>query len=136
MTPPAKLTALGRRVLAHLPDWAEDEAAFVEMEGGPEVSIRSYDLPTFTARLAEDIHTRIDDPPRPLTEDECKTMLDGLVTAKLASHRGGQWRMTKHGRESLIAPEGKEDQVLGPVVLDLAPAQATTDAQATPTAGG
>jgi len=127
-----KLLNHGRRVLAHLPDWADDEAAHVEAEGGPEKSIRSYDLATFTDRLAEDIFTRVapDGVARPLTEPEVKLSLDGLIAAGLASEQDGQYQMTQAGRDALIAPAEEEDQVPGAVVLELAPARVTADAQA------
>lgn len=123
------LTDLGRRVLSHLPDWAEDEAAFVKMEGGPEVSIRFYTLPDFTARLAEDIYTKVDDPPRSLTEDECKLTLDALIDAGLASEKDGEYRMTEAGRDALTAPEGKTEQVPGAVLVELAPARVDSGAK-------
>jgi len=55
-----KLSEFWRRVLGHLPVYAEDEAAHIEAEGGRDVSIRAYSLPDFTARLAEDVMRRIE----------------------------------------------------------------------------
>lgn len=127
-----QLTELGRRVLSHLPDWAEDEEAFVRMEGGPENTIRSFTLPEMTLRVAEDIYTRVNDPqtgqPRPLNTTEMQLTLDALVAEELAYETGGRYYMTQLGFESLTGPEGKADQVPGKVVVDLAPGKISSDA--------
>jgi hypothetical protein len=119
----SQLTDHGRRVLAHLPIWVEDEEAHVALEGGAGVSVRSYSLPDFARRLAEDPYTTVspDGVPRPLTEAECKLSLDGLVSSGLASF-DGEYRMTREGREALEAPAPVEGQVPGSVTVDVAPA--------------
>lgn len=119
-----QLTELGRRVLGHLPDWAADEKAHVESEGGPEISIRSYNLADFTARLAEDpcVSPSLD-------EAQCETCLDALVASGLASTKGGKWRMTKAGFELLTGPENKPEQVPGEVLVEVHPAVAKATAK-------
>jgi hypothetical protein len=112
-----QLTDLGRRVLAHLPIWVEDEDAHVALEGGPENSIRSYTLPDFTARLAEDPFTP------PMDEEQVLTALEGLKAAGLASASGGKWRMLKRGHAALTAAPEPADQEPGAVVIDVAPAR-------------
>src|SRR5207248_7289900 len=82
-----KLTNIERRVLGHLPAWAEDEAWHVENEGGPEVSIRFYTAPDFTARLAEDLATEHPQRGGPLTEAECVQVLNHLASRGLAEDR-------------------------------------------------
>jgi hypothetical protein len=116
-----QLTNIERRVLAHLPVWHADEAWLVENEGGPDVSIRSYSLPDFTARLAQDASTKVQG--RSLTEAECLQTLQVLASRGFAEERDG-WRMTQAGFETLTGPSEAEDQVPGPVQVDLNPAVA------------
>jgi hypothetical protein len=116
MAPPL-LTDLGRRVLCHLPIWAQDEAAFVELEGGPENSIRSYSLEDLTVRLAEDQSIA-----PTLTAPQVLASLTALKDAGLASDSSGAWKMLKLGKEALVAPIEPEKQVPGEVVLELNPA--------------
>lgn len=120
----SQLTDHGRRVLAHLPIWVEDETAHVDAEGGPDISIRSYNLQDFAARLAEDPFTLVepDGERRPLTVDECEQSLDALVTAKLATKKNGEYRMTRRGRDALQAPVDQAQQTPGAVIVDVAPA--------------
>ena len=118
------LTDLGRRTLGHLPVWAEDEDALVEAEGGPEASIRSYDLPSFTARLAEDPFTP------DLGETEVATVLNTLCEAGLATvdEESGHYRMTQAGFDALHAPREDYEGEPGAVFMDLAPAVAKASA--------
>jgi hypothetical protein len=135
------LTNIERRVLAHLPDWAADEAWHVENEGGPEVSVRSYSLPAFAVRLAQDVNTQVEG--RPLTEGEClqtlqvlasrgfaesfdKALAVGTEIASVEQH----WRMTEAGFEALIGPAQEPDQVPGPVQVPVQPASVESGAVA------
>lgn len=120
MSAPPILTDLGRRVLGHLPTWwsSDVEAEYLESEGGPEQSVRSYDLPTFTRRLAEDIAIA-----PPLDESQVLDCLMALKDAGLASDSTGEWRQLKLGYEALNAPVEEEAQVPGAVVVDLHPAE-------------
>jgi hypothetical protein len=115
MTP--VLTDLGRRVLAHLPVWSANEKQLIKDEGGADVSVRSYTLPEFTERLAEDASLN-----PPLTEAAVLESLAGLQAAGLASVDGEDWRMTQLGYEALVAPVEEEAQNPGAVVVDLNPA--------------
>ncbi len=120
-----QLTELGRRVLGHLPAWAADEKAHVAMEGGPEISIRSYNLADFTVRLAED---RTVSPS--LSEIECEQSLNALVDAGLAArNKAGEWRMTKAGFELLTGAENKPDQQPGTVLVETHPAVMQSDSK-------
>lgn len=121
---PAQLTELGRRVLGHLPVWAEDEDAHVKMEGGPEVSIRSYPLEDLTGRLAEDPCI---DPP--LSQDDVASALAGLSGEKLAKSTADGWRMTKQGFEAITGPQEKPGQVPGAVVVETHPAVVEANAK-------
>jgi hypothetical protein len=128
---PPKLTLLGRRVLGHLPVWAENEKAHIKAEGGPEVSIRSYSLADFTVRLAEDPSTFILDDhgvTRSLTEAECGVSLEALAHQGLAEEIDGQWRMTQLGFEALTAHEEPESNAPSEVVVPLNPAIAQSEA--------
>jgi hypothetical protein len=116
------LSKLGRRVLAHLPAWAEDEAAHVEAEGGPEVSVRSYTRAEFTIRLAEDECIQ----PK-LTSADVDVALAALAEQGLAEERDG-WRMTQAGFDALHAPADEGEP--GAVFLDLKPAKISTAAAA------
>jgi hypothetical protein len=128
--PAPTLTALGRRVLAHLPVWSSDEPALIKAEGGPENSVRSYSLPAFTERLAEDRSTVVveDDEKRPLTEAECEAALRALADQGLASDATGEWRMLKAGFEALHAPIEPDGVVPGPVVVQANPAHTKSHA--------
>jgi hypothetical protein len=119
------LSNIERRVLAHLPAWAADEAAHVAEEGGPEVSVRSYSLPAFTLRLAEDPGTKVDG--RSLDEAECLRTLQVLASRGFAEDREG-WRMTQAGFEALTGPSEESDQVPAPVDVALHPAQQDSSA--------
>lgn len=116
------LTDLGRRVLGHLPVYAEDEEAHIEAEGGPELSIRSYTLEKFTARLAEDESSP------DMDEGHVLDALTGLADSGLCGEdESGGWRMTKGGLDALLAPS-EIDQVPGAVLVDVNPAQAKANA--------
>lgn len=117
-----KLTDLGRRVLGHLPAWASDEPALIEAEGGVHVSIRSYDLATFTARIAEDQSI---DPP--LSEDAVLATLEALKQNGLASDSLGKWKMLKLGFAALTDEAENETQAPGAVVVELNPAVGTAE---------
>lgn len=150
-----QLSKLGRRFLAHVPVWAADEDAFVAAEGGPEVSVRSYTLPEFTARLAEDPDSHVtydfDGHARklPHNEEGCQVGLEALVADGLIKRseidvevpseeetaepttvvvvRYGP--MTKAGLDLLLAPDEDEDQTPGAVFINTHPAKFVTDAQ-------
>lgn len=124
MTPPV-LTDLGRRVLAHLPVWSANEKKLLSEEGGADVSVRSYTLPEFTERLAEDASLAPS-----LTEAATLESLTALQAAGLASVDGEDWRMTELGYEALVAPVEEETQEPGAVVVDLNPAVQETGASA------
>jgi hypothetical protein len=115
--PAPKLTDLGRRVLGHLPAWASDEPTLIEAEGGVHVSIRGYDLATFTTRLAEDQSI---DPP--LNEDGVLSTLEALKQNGLASDSSGKWKMLKLGFAALTDEAENEAQSPGAVVVELNPA--------------
>lgn len=118
------LTELGRRVLVHLPVWAEDEDAHIAAEGGPGQSVRSYNLESFTRRLAEDTNVH---PPQ--TELDNEQTLEALVAAGLAEKTPDeQWRMTKAGYDAIHAPREDVEQVPGEIFLDLQPGHATMTA--------
>lgn len=121
-----KLTDLGRRTLGKLPVWAKDEDAHVEAEGGPEVSIRSYTLPEFTVRCAEDPAIQ-----PALSEAQVQVTLEALAAKGLAVERKDGWKMTKAGFDALHAPlDEDEEQTPGAVTVGLHPAVAEADAQA------
>jgi hypothetical protein len=127
------LTEFWRRVLGHLPVYAEDEAAHIEAEGGPEISIRAYSLPDFTTRLAEDPHCVFQDPEthqsRPLSEAEVEAALGVLVEKGNAKHTKDGWKMTKAGLEALTAPVDESvEQIPGAVTVGLDPAHADSKA--------
>lgn len=119
-----ELSYVGRRVLAHLPAWVEDEKAHVEAEGGPDVSVRSYTVAELTERLLED-HGTPD-----MTEAEVERVLEELSESGLCVERkGGHWRMTKQGFEALTDPTPPENQTPGPAVLELHPGKVASDAR-------
>lgn len=120
----ATLTELGRRVLGHLPAWAEDEAALIEAEGGPDISIRSYTLDELVERLAEDPSI---DPP--LSAAAVQAVLDVLKSLGYASGRGGDWRMNKVGLKAIEAPV-ENNEPPGAVVIEMHPAHAVVDTSA------
>lgn len=129
------LSELDRRVLGHLPAWAADEAAHIESEGGPELSIRTYGLIEFTARLAEDpnaVGMDLTGASRHLTAPEVAAVLADLVERGLAARDDigtegqdgfqARWRMTAEGFNELTGPERKPGQIPGPVEVPLNPA--------------
>lgn len=129
------LSELDRRVLGHLPAWAADEAAHVAMEGGPEVSIRSYGLSEFTVRLAEDpnaVGLAADGTVRHATESEVEQLLEGLVGRGFASRDDvdgvKRWRMTAAGFDAITGPQVLPDQIPGPVEIPLDPAHIESEA--------
>lgn len=128
------LTRLERCVLAHLPVWAADEATLIakeEAEGG--VSERRFDLPTFTARVAEDPSAVAKDPAsgelRHPNLDEMGVLLEQQVERGFAARDDFEdgkwgWRMTEAGLAELVAPvEHAEDLPSGPAMIDLHPAR-------------
>lgn len=138
-----ELSYVGRRVLAHLPVWAEDEAAHIAAEGGPDVSIRSYTLEDLTDRLLKDGATPDMDVHKVeaiLTElagqGLCETEQREVPPREEgeAPSEVPAWRMTKVGLEVLTDPTPPKDQTPGPAFIDLQPAQiessATTEVQA------
>ena len=147
---PQPLTELERRVLGHLPAWAEDEGAFIEMEGGPRRldeetgewvgSIRTYNLPEFTVRLSEDpcaVGLGSDGQGgmvvRHLTAPEVEHQLGLLVERGLAARDDdgdeARWRMTEAGHASLTGPQKMPDQIPGPVEVEPHPAKAKASAK-------
>ena len=120
----SELSYVGRRVLAHLPVWAEDEAAHIEAEGGPEESVRAYSLPDLTSRLLEDGAT-----PN-MAEDVVATILEELAGAGLCEETADGWKMTQLGFEVLTDPTPPENQTPGPAFIDLQPARIETNASA------
>ena len=106
-----------RRVLAHLPAWAENEDEFMkaELEGGARESIRSYDVPGLTVRLGKDPCI----PER--TEGQTQVFLESLREKGYASEGDGQWRMTKEGLDALVNFPGlaEHEQTAGPVTIGL-----------------
>jgi hypothetical protein len=138
-----ELSYAGRRVLAHLPVWTEDEAALIEAEGGPEHSVRSYTLEDLTDRLLKDGATPDMDAPKVgeilaelaavgLCETETR-VVPGAAEDEPATEVAA-WRMTQLGLEVLTDPTPPEEQTPGPAFIDLQPAQiessATTEVQA------
>lgn len=117
----ATLTELGRRVLGHLPAWAEDEAALIEAEGGPDLSIRSYTLDELVERLAEDSSIE-----PPLSDAAVQAVLGVLKSLGYASSKGGRWRMNKAGLRALVAPV-ESNEPPGAVVVEMHPAHAVVD---------
>src|ERR1039458_7153757 len=109
-----ELSHIGRRVLGHLPVWAEDEAAFIELEGGPEKSIRAYGTEEFTARLGEDSGTPA------MTVNEVETCLGELAKQGLCTETEDGWRMTEAGFDALheVRPQ-LGSAVVGPAFVDL-----------------
>lgn len=127
------LTNIERRVLGHVPVWAEDEAWHVENEGGPDVSIRFYSLPDFTVRLAEDASTEHPERGGPLTEQECYQVLEHLASRGFLEpvvDCPGAYRMTQAGFEELTGPEKAPEQLPGPVEVPLNPAHVDSEATA------
>jgi hypothetical protein len=127
------LTDIERRVLGHVPVWAEDEAWHVENEGGPDVSIRFYSLSDFTARLAEDASTQHPERGGPLTEDECLQVLAHLAQrgfVEPVADAPHAFRMTQAGFEELTGPEKAPEQLPGPVQVDVNPAHVDSQALA------
>jgi hypothetical protein len=122
---PEQLTDLGRRTLSKLPVYAKDEAAHVEAEGGPDVSVRSYTLAEFTVRCAEDPAIQ-----PPLSEAQVHVTLEALAAKGLAVERKDGWKMTKAGFDALHAPVEDEEQTPGAVTVGLHPAVAEADAHA------
>lgn len=143
------LTELERRVLGHLPAWAEDEEAHVEMEGGPRReedgamagSIRAYAIDEFTVRLAEDpcaVGVDATGAVRHLRAPEVAGQLEALVERGLAERDDlevdegqllARWRMTQAGFEAITGPEKKPDQIPGPVEVETHPGKATAAAK-------
>jgi hypothetical protein len=124
------LTALGRRVLGHLPVWVKNEKAHIKAEGGAAVSVRSYSLADFTSRLAEDPSTFVvdDNGPRSLTEAECGTSLAALADQGLAEETDGEWRMTQLGFEAITAPVEPATNAPDEVVVPLNAAVSQSEA--------
>lgn len=133
----SELSYVGRRVLAHLPVWAEDEAALIEAEGGPEKSVRSYTLEELTDRLLKDGATP------DMDAAKVSEILDELSAAGLCETEQREvppaeegeapsevpaWRMTQVGLEVLVDPTPPENQTPGPAFLDLQPAQIMSSA--------
>jgi hypothetical protein len=102
-----------RRVLGHLPVWAAKEDTFRAEEG--ENSIRSYSLPDFTVRLAQDpcIPRR--------SEEQVQAFLSNLAAKGLASETDGAWSMTEAGFNALMSVPGlsEHEQTPGPVHVGL-----------------
>jgi hypothetical protein len=121
------LSDVARRVLGHLPVWTGDEEAFqqAELDAGAPVSIRSYGLADFTARLAADACTLAMD------ETQVQDLLEGLVEHGLAEFEDG-WRMTQAGLEALTGePEVQPANLVGGSAdLDLQPAQSKSGGDA------
>lgn len=117
-----ELTKHGRRVLGHLPVWAEDEDAHVaaetEANGGSE---RAYNLSAFAERLAEDPEIAVTSTKRSMTEAETQVSLDGLVADGLAELTPEGYRMTQLGYESIVAPVEDLEQVPGAVTVKMHP---------------
>lgn len=113
-----RLTELGRRVLGHLPVWAEDEAKLVEAEGGAGHSVRSYTVEEMVQRLIEDPSVE------ELNADAVQVLLEALHANGWASQKNGEWRMLKAGLAALTAatddaePEGAVSVELHPAVHD------------------
>jgi hypothetical protein len=135
------LTDIERRVLGHVPVWAEDEAWHVENEGGPRRfdeetqrwvgSIRFYSLPDFTARLAEDRATQHPERGGPLTEAECLQVLEHLAGrgfVEPVAELPGAFRMTQAGFDEITGPEKAPEQLPGPVQVEVHPAVAQSEA--------
>lgn len=132
-----ELSYVGRRVLAHLPVWAEDEAALIEAEGGEEHSVRSYTLEDLTERLLKDGATPDMDAPK-VGEILAELAAVGLCETEQrevpAAEEGEApsevpaWRMTQLGLEVLTDPTPPENQTPGPAFLDLQPAQIESSA--------
>lgn len=130
-----QLTGIGRRVLGHLPVWAEDEAAHIEAEGGPrrvnpetgreEGSIRSYSLEEMVVRMAEDQSSPA------MSAEWLQGALEDLEKSGFAFRTDdGRWRMSRSGFDALHAPAPEAGQVPGPVTVPLNPAVAESAAQA------
>jgi hypothetical protein len=108
------LTEQERRVLGHLPVWAEDEAAFIqaELDGGAAESIRSHTVLELVARLVADKAS----PAR--SEEQVAMTLDHLHEAGLVAEADGQWRMTEAGLTALTEPWlAEHEQTPGPVQI-------------------
>ena len=130
------LTELDRRVLGHLPAWAADEKAHIKMEGGPQFSIRTYNLTDFTERLGEDpnaVGVDANGDVRHASEPEVAALLGQLVERGLAERDDAgdeqRWRMTEAGFEAITGPEKKPDQIPGPIEVPLNPAVAEATAK-------
>ena len=121
------LSDTARRVLGHLPVWAEDEDAFqqAEIDAGAAESIRSYDLSGFTARLAQDRSTP------DMDEAQVLSLLEGLAAQGLAAEDNGAWSMTQAGYELLTGPPAVQPANLvgGPVDVELHEAQGDIDGE-------
>jgi hypothetical protein len=105
-----------RRILAHLPVWTPDEAAYVqaELDGGAKESIRSYSVSELTARLLGDRSI----PAR--SEDQVATFLADLQEKGFADGADGQWRMTEAGLGALGVPTlAEHEQTPGPVQIGI-----------------
>lgn len=102
-----------RRVLGHLPVWTADEDAFRAEEG--EGTIRAYNLPDFTVRLAQDPCI----PQR--SEEQVQAFLSNLAAKGLASESEGSWSMTEAGLNALMDVPGlsEHEQTPGPVQVGL-----------------
>lgn len=105
-----------RRVLAHLPVWTPDEAAYIqaELDGGAKESIRSYSVGELTARLLGDKSI----PER--TEEQVAAFLASLDEKGLADETNGQWKMTEAGLDALGVPAlADHEQTPGPVLIGI-----------------
>ena len=121
-----QLSYVGRRVLAHLPVWAEDEAAHIEAEGGVENSIRAYSLAALTVRLGEDQSC-----PR-LDEAALEQQLRELAGVNFCVEAEDGWRMTQAGFEFLTDPTEKGDpnREPEPAIVNLNPSVHESTAEA------
>lgn len=118
-----ELSYVGRRVLAHLPVWAADEAAHVEAEGGPEQSIRAYSLEALHERLAEDQATP------DMEGEQLVRIIDELAAQGLCEPSPDGFRMTQKGFEVLTDPTEPEGQSqnIGSAFVELHPAEVQSE---------
>ncbi len=127
------ISELERRILGHLPEWVEDEAAFT---GANPTAAREYDLATLTAKLAEDpgAHFAFGDEVRALGMPEVAHMLELLEDRGQVAHEDlldgvRAWRKTRAGRDHLHDETGGIEQFPGPVKLPLHPAKLGSSAK-------
>lgn len=118
-----QLSYIGRRVLAHLPVWAPNEKAHIKAEGGPEVSVRAYDVTALEVRLGDDTATPA------MSLGELAAVLAELMTQGCCEETPEGWRMTQQGFAVLTDPTEPEGQAreVGSAFVDLHPAEVQSE---------